>query len=114
MNNPVKEELDLNLGVIGVALLIIGAFIYFIAQSINRPIKRLSADFDVMIQNVKQAEDLEDIVRKTAILSDMITEMNTLIGEVKSISNKTQEVSITGIEILEKLDATTTKPTYWH
>jgi methyl-accepting chemotaxis protein len=176
-----QSNLTMNLGVIGMALLIIGAFIYFIAQSINRPIKKLSttissvsqgdltqsckldtrdeigalsADFDVMIQNVKdlivnvqgsaetvgnssdnmanlstnsansisdvttivnqiseanvkQAEDIEDIVKKTAVLSHMITEMNTLIGEVKSISNNTQEVSITGIEILENLDATT-------
>ncbi len=178
-----KYEANLkgNLTIIGFALLIIIAMIYFIAKSINNPIRKLSttissvskgdltqsckldtsdeigllsADFDVMIQsvkdlivnvqgsaesvgdssdnmsnladdsarsisevttivnqiseaNVKQAEDIEDIVRKMSVLSEMITEMGTLIMDVKTISNTTQEVSNTGINILENLDSIT-------
>lgn len=176
-----RSNLKMNLMFIAVALCFIAALIYFIAQSINRPIKflsaslsavsqgdltqscklqtqdeigLLSADVEEMIQNVKglivnvqssaqtvgsssdnmselsmssagaiydlttivnqiseanvkQSEDIEDIVRKTAVLGDMISETNGLIGTVKDISSSTKKVSNEGIDILENLNATT-------
>ncbi|MCT4631434.1 MAG: methyl-accepting chemotaxis protein [Firmicutes bacterium] len=57
--------------------------------------------------NVKQSEDIEGIVQKTASLSNMINEMNQVIAEVTSISEDTQNISNQGIEILSDLDEKT-------
>lgn len=55
----------------------------------------------------KQSEDIEEIVQKTALLSNLISDTGIVIEEVSTISEKTQEVSNNGINILEELNKKT-------
>lgn len=57
--------------------------------------------------NIKQSEDIEGIVQKTASLSNMINEMNGVINEVSTISEETQSISNEGISVLSDLDEKT-------
>lgn len=59
--------------------------------------------------NTKQSEDIEEIVKKTALLSSLINETNNIIEEVSLISDKTKQISNDGIIILNDLDKKTSE-----
>jgi methyl-accepting chemotaxis protein len=55
----------------------------------------------------KQSEDIEEIVQKTNLLSELISDTTLLIDEVLNISLKTQNVSNRGMDILKTLNEKT-------
>ncbi|GAB6106644.1 methyl-accepting chemotaxis protein [Fusibacter bizertensis] len=57
--------------------------------------------------NLKQSEDIEGIVQKASILSEMIDTTGKVIDEVVTISDQAQVVSTEGVHILKELDAKT-------
>ncbi|GAU75877.1 methyl-accepting chemotaxis protein [Fusibacter sp. 3D3] len=54
--------------------------------------------------NLKQSEDIEGIVQKTSILSEMIDRTSQTINEVVRISDQAQGISAEGVLILRELD----------
>lgn len=55
----------------------------------------------------KQSEDIEEIVQKTALLSELINDTTALIEQVAGISENTQKVSNEGLVILNDLNEKT-------
>lgn len=53
--------------------------------------------------HTKQSEDIEAIVQKTSVLSDLINEIALLIRTVSGISEETQHLSGRGIKLLDQL-----------